>query len=53
MRMQIRPLCLRRCPCSPVHCVCVVAVEVGNALLQLVAALALTDAELEQVYIGM
>lgn len=41
------------CPCSPVHCVRVVVVEVGDPFLQLVAALALADAELEQVYVGV
>lgn len=30
-----------------------VAVEVGDPFLQLVAALALTDAQLEQVYVGI
>lgn len=47
-------LCLRsEHRSAPVDGVCVVAVEVGDAFLQLVAALASTDAELEQVDIGI
>ena len=41
------------CPCSPVHCICVVVIEVGDPFLQLVAALALFNAEVEQVVVGI
>lgn len=37
----------------PVYCVCVVVIEVGNPFLQLVAALALFYAEVEQVDVGI
>lgn len=39
--------------CLPVYCICVVVVEVGNPFLQLVAALALFYAEVEQVNVGI
>ena len=39
--------------CLPVHCICVVVIEVGDPFLQLVAALAVLDAEVEQVNVGI
>lgn len=39
--------------CSPVNGVCVVGVEVLDALLQLVTAFAFLDAEVEQVDVGV
>ena len=40
-------------PCLLVYSVCVVVIEVGDPLLQLVAALALFYAMVEQVNVGI
>ena len=47
----VKPLLLH--PSLPVYCVCVVVIEVGNPLLQLVATLALLYTEVEQVNVGI
>lgn len=39
--------------CLLVYCVCVIIIEVGDPLLQLLAALALFYAEVKQVNVGI